>query len=252
MGNELDMVDPNALRPAVDYGWHLAISNISSKKCTAEVTCQVPLGAIPTDNTAYFQSRTIQIEPYSTWRNVVGSFYFPECGEYKHAPVTVSRSSTLLGQTQPVNITVSLADEDAMVAEATSGSSSNASWATLVANTKDDAKILEYLEAKANLQKIDMSLLSWRMHQQEFAKQVLQLLRKRRFFSHELWQYGLYHRFPDAIQELILQSGQSLITRCGRVIESPLVTFKDMPKTLDYDPMMTARGKKIYCTRRHL
>ncbi|KAI7875308.1 hypothetical protein K492DRAFT_211014 [Lichtheimia hyalospora FSU 10163] len=244
LGNELDMVDPNALRPSVDYGWHLAISNISSKKCIAEVTCQVPLGAIPTNNTAYFQSRTIQVEPYSTWRNIVGSFYFPECGEYKHAPVTVSRSSTLLGQTQLVNITVSIADEDVIMEEA-SGSSSNASWAALVANSKDDTKILDYLETKANLQKIDMSLLGWRMHQQEFAKQVLQLLRKRRFFSHELWQYGLYHRFPDAIQELILQSGQSLVNRCGGVIESPLVTFKDMPKTLDYDPMMTARAHPI-------
>ncbi|KAI9312675.1 hypothetical protein BX666DRAFT_1880893 [Dichotomocladium elegans] len=240
---DLEMVDPSDLEPSVEYGWNLAISNISSTCCTAEVTFQIPLGSIPTGTTPYIQSHTIQIKPYSTWRNVVGSFYFSKPGEYDHAPVTVSKASTLYGQTSPLHITVSKKDKNLSHLLA---SSSAVSWTALTAADSGvtDADILNYLKHKADLQKVDLKLLDWRMRNPEFAKQVLQILRDRMFFCKELWQYGFQHCFSDAIREYLLKAGECLFAKCGGVVETPLVSntiIQEPVKILDYFTMIGAR-----------
>ncbi|KAI9271588.1 hypothetical protein BDA99DRAFT_602382 [Phascolomyces articulosus] len=232
--DELDMVDPTQMEPATEYGWHVAISNVSSKKCDIEVTLQVPVGAIPTGNTPYCQSKTLQIQPYSTWQSVVGSFYFPSCGEFGQFPVTVaSRSSMLIGATSPLKLHVKTPDTI----------SASSSWTTLSSSGSDD-QVMTYL-LQANLDKVAFGLLRWRLSQPEFARRVIDTLRHRRFYSLSVWQYALYHRFPEAIKEL-LENQKSLLERCGAAFESPLVSTTTLstynrPSLLEYSPVIPAR-----------
>ncbi|RCI02858.1 hypothetical protein CU098_000362, partial [Rhizopus stolonifer] len=88
--NECIKVDPSTqtLRPHVEYGHHLVISNASSKTIICQVTTQIPTGAVPTQNASYCKSKTISINAYSTWHEIVSTFYFPDQGEHALVPVT--------------------------------------------------------------------------------------------------------------------------------------------------------------------
>ncbi|KAI7858568.1 hypothetical protein BDC45DRAFT_554138 [Circinella umbellata] len=235
--DELDMVDPNNMEPATEYGWHVAISNVSSKKCDIEVTLQIPVGSIPTGNTSYCKSQTLQLQPYSTWQSVVGSFYFPSCGEFGQFPVTVSsRTSMLMGATAPLKLQVKTPDVV----------SASSSWTTLSSGGSDD-QVITYL-LQANLEKVDFKLLRWRLGQPEFARRVIDTLRYRRYYSAAVWQYALYHKFPEAIKEL-LENEKNLLKICGVVFESPLISSSTLsnerPSLLEYSPVIPARQHQL-------
>ncbi|KAI9498263.1 hypothetical protein BDB00DRAFT_801811 [Zychaea mexicana] len=234
--DELDMVDPADLEPATEYGWHVAISNVSSKRSDIEVTLQVPVGSIPTGDTPYCQSRTLQLQPYSTWQSVVGSFYFPSCGEFGQFPVTVSCSSLLAGATSPLKLHVKTPDTV----------SASSSWTALASSGADDQVMTHLLQA--NLEKVDLGLLRWRLGNPEFARKVIDTLRYRRFYSIAVWQYALHHRFPEAIREL-LENEKSLLGLCGTAFESPLVSspthFIEHPTLVEYAPAIPARQHQL-------
>ncbi|KAI8138055.1 hypothetical protein BJV82DRAFT_717646 [Fennellomyces sp. T-0311] len=232
--DELEMVDPNDLEPGTEYGWHVAISNVSSKRCSIEVTLQVPVGAIPTGKTPYCHSRTLELLPYSTWQSVVGSFYFPSCGEFGQFPVTVSQKSKLVGATPSLKIHVKTPD-------ITSGTSS---WTTLASSGTEDQVITHLLQS--NLDKVNFELLRWRLNDPPFATRVIDTLRKRRFYSMAVWQYGLYHQFTDAIKEL-LENEEWLVNECGTAFESPLVSTSLLKLTslLEYAPVIPARQHQL-------
>ena len=231
------MVDPNNMEPATEYGWHVAISNVSSKKCDIEVTLQIPVGSIPTANTSYCKSETLQLQPYSTWQSVVGSFYFPSCGEFGQFPVTVSScASMLIGATAPLKLQVKTPDTV----------SASSSWTTLSSSGSDDQVMTHLLQA--NLDKIDFGLLRWRLGQPEFARRVIDTLRYRRYYSVSVWQYALYHKFPEAIKEL-LENEKKLLKKCGIVFESPLISSSILscqrPSLLEYSPVIPARQHQL-------
>lgn len=213
-------------------------TDISPKTRTVEVTLQVPTGSIPTRQTSYCRSRTIKIAAYSTWHEVVGSFYFPQVGDFTHLSVTVSESSKILGQTDPLGLTV----KPASVADLESKS---VSWST-VASEGSDERVLEYLR-EADLSKLDLSLLEWRMTNPEFALRLLGTLRELKFYSWSMWQYGLHHQFPVAVRELLQNDAHYLLYKCGSVLETPLVNIAPFDnnnlKILDYYPVINARGK---------
>lgn len=205
----------------------------------------MPTGSIPTGPSPFYcDMRVIKIEPYSTWRQVVGSFYFPKAGdEYIHYPVTVSRASTLLAQTQPLSLRV--LDPSSITSTGATTTTSSSSWTTLASHGSDD-EVISFLE-QAPLTKTPLNLITWRMVRADFAQRVLSTLRKRRFYTIELWQYGLHHQLTDAVREL-LENETTLLKRCGIVFESPLVTTRPLDlgalKILDYYPLVKARGKK--------
>ncbi|KAI8343507.1 hypothetical protein BC941DRAFT_95479 [Chlamydoabsidia padenii] len=254
------IVDPNQLMVRTPYGWHLAVSNISTKTAICELTLQIPTGAVPLGDTPYCQSKSIMIQPYTTWHEVVGSFYFPVHGTFHQFAVTVgeqqktqlettSNKSTptmiLVNQTQPLALTVTEPDEHKQYQANNTPLSDYASWS--VVNSTGTAKdVLTYVENNGGkLNTLDWSLVAWRMTNQSFARSLLTILTTHKHYESSLYAYGVYHGFVDIITDLLLQERSMLLERTGVVFDSPLVKWRssgqEYPKVLDYYPMANAR-----------
>ncbi|GAN07735.1 conserved hypothetical protein [Mucor ambiguus] len=241
-----------ALETSVEYGSHLIISNVSSKPLTCQVTVQVPTGSVPTQITSYCKSTTIRIEPYSTWHEVVGTFYFPSAGDYAIVPVTVSTSSgdTLIGMMDAMSIRVkepcsSAASEDSAANDA---SSTSQSWSA-IANNSSNEQVIAFLNSYRKLDKLDFSLISWRMGNRDFARSVFDTLKSRYFFAQDIWKYGISHQFHDVIGDLLLFQSGELLSQVGQVFESPLVVSNGLKQhellLFDYYPLLNARAHPL-------
>ncbi|KAI9304785.1 hypothetical protein BJ944DRAFT_240240 [Cunninghamella echinulata] len=262
--DEQHIVEPNQLLTETTYGWHLAVSNISSKTKVCELTLQIPTGAVPLGNIPYSQSKTIKIQPYSTWREVIGSFYFPTKGNYHHFAVTIGEQRKtiesndedpliLLNQTQTIPLIVSDINDQSEISQSkdaiTGGFNSHASW-SMINNTGTDQDVLTFVERydTSKLNHLDWSLVAWRMMNATFARSLLDILVKQKYYVKSLYAYGLYHRFNDIVSDLLEQERFSLLKNTGVNFESPLVNLRpydyDYLKVLDYYPVVNAR---VHC-----
>lgn len=240
------------LAPSVEYGSHLIISNVSSKPLTCQVTVQIPTGSVPTQSTTYCTSTTIRIEPYSTWHEVVGTFYFPNAGDFAIVPVTVSISSgdELIGMIDATNIRV--IEQSSAVDSADNSSSdvtsTSQSWSA-IANNSSNEQVIGFLNSYRKLDKLDFNLISWRMGNQEFARSVFDTLKSRYFFSQDIWKYGVSHQFNDIIRDLLLFQSNDLLNHVGQVFESPLVINNQLEQhellVFDYYPLLNARAHPL-------
>ena len=240
------------LEPSVEYGSHLIISNVSSKSLTCQVTVQIPTGSVPTQSTTYCKSTTICIEPYSTWHEVVGTFYFPNAGDFAIVPVTVSTSSgdKLIGMIDATSIRVT---EQSSAVDSADSNSNDAtltpqSWSA-IANNSSNEQVIGFLNSYRKLDKLDFSLISWRMGNQEFARSVFDTLKSRYFFSQDIWKYGVSHQFNDIIRDLLLFQSNDLLNKAGQVFDSPLVVNNKLEQhellIFDYYPLLNARAHPL-------
>ncbi|CAO3598460.1 unnamed protein product [Absidia cylindrospora] len=263
---EEHVVDPTQLLSHTPYGWHLAISNISTKAVICEVTLQIPTGAVPLGETPYCQSKNIIIQPYTTWHEVVGNFYFPEQGTFHQFPVTIGKqqndrpqysndiegindSSTtgmiLLNQTQPLVLTVNEIDERKQLYESAAPLSIYTSWSVVNSTgTADD--ILNFIENHGDkLKVLDWSLVMWRMTNRSFARSLLTFLATRKYYVNSIYAYGVYHGFNDIIADLLVQERFTLLQKTGITFDCRLVKWRaygnHYQKVLDYYPISNAR-----------
>ncbi|CEP11483.1 hypothetical protein [Parasitella parasitica] len=239
-----------ALEPAVEYGSHLVISNVSSKPLTCQVTVQIPTGSVPTQTTTYCKSSTIRIEPYSTWHQVVGTFYFPTAGEYVIVPVTVSTSSgdELIGMIEATNICVNEQFSGTASNDSNQAAPISQSWSA-IANSGSNEQVLRFLSSYRKLDKLDFSFISWRMSSRDFARSVFDTLKARYFLAQDIWKYGISHQFADVIRDLLLYQSNSLLSQVGQVFDSPLIASDKLKEhellIFDYYPLLNARAHPL-------
>ncbi|KAI8988000.1 hypothetical protein BDF20DRAFT_910548 [Mycotypha africana] len=249
--NECIKLNPlqTAFEPLLEYGNHLIISNASSKSITCQVTVQIPSGSIPTQIADYCKSKTVSIEAYSTWHEVMSTFYFPETGHYHIPPVTVSTVSgdDLLRMVHGFDIEV----KSPQRSEEVIATPNSMSWAS-IAKYGSLPSVLSFLDSYSKLDKLDLGLLQWRMTDKESARQIIDSLRSRYMYRRDLWQYGILHQFTDVLRELLLFESSYLLNRTGYIFESPIVStssasiyeeedYQNKLGTLDYYPMLHAR-----------
>ncbi|KAI8086266.1 uncharacterized protein BX664DRAFT_298784 [Halteromyces radiatus] len=252
------IVEPSQLLARTVYGWHLAISNISTKTVICEVTLQIPTGAIPLGETPYCQSKNILIKPYTTWHEVVGLFYFPTQGNYHHFAVTIGErqknqleqqdnnmtTMALVNQTQPLSLTVTEMEGE-LQRNTETALSAYASWSVVNSTGTGDDVLAFVANHVDKLDSLDWSLVIWRMTHYSFARCLLSLLKGHKYYVKSIYAYGIYHGFPDIISDLLVQERSFLLEYTGIVFDSPLVQWKsfdyDHFKILDYYPIANAR-----------
>ena len=216
--------------PHVVYGAQIILTNPTGNRQRLQVLLQIPWGAIPVNCGFFTRGTHVALEPHST-QTVEYYFYFPATGKFPHYPVTVARNDKVIAGVAPFtfNVVGQLSRVD------------KTSWAWLSQNgTPED--VLTFLQT-ANLHRLDLKEIAWRMKDRAYFKQATALLDSRRVYHDVLWSYGLQHNDPDTIRAYLAHT--RFADRCGLWLVSPLLTLDPVDRLayqhLEYAPLVNAR-----------
>ncbi len=227
--------------PQVVYGAQVVLTNPKGNRQKLQVLLQIPMGAIPVCNGFYTRGMHIALEPHGT-QTIEYFFYFPTTGVFPHYPVTLAQNDQVVGGAEPFTFHVvkQLSNVD------------KTSWAWISQNgTPED--VIAFLN-QANVLRLDLAEIAWRMKDKAFFKQVTDLLEARHVYSDVLWSYGLHHNDPETLSAWLEHS--SFADRCGLHLVSPLLTLDPVERLdyqhLEYAPLVNPRAHPVGAKRKIL
>jgi len=235
-GNErLDKYVTGEFLAGVVYGCEVVLTNPTSSPQKLELLLQIPRGAIPVLKGVATRSLPVRLEPYSTATREY-HFYFPGPGAFAQFPVHVSQEGKLLAFAQPAQFDV--VSEPSTV--------DTTSW-DYVSQNAEPNEVLAFLEA-ANLQRLDLSRIAWRMRDRGLFDRVLALLRARHVYDGTLWSYAIHHGAVPAIREY-LRHQDGFLAACGRYLDCALVTIDPIERRawqmIEYEPLFNPRAHRF-------
>jgi len=231
---QIDKYVSDEFLPQVVYGAEVVLTNPSGNRQRLAVLLQIPTGALPVNNGFYTRGRYVLLEPYNTQR-LEYYFYFPGTGKYQHYPVTVSRSDQVVAAAPPFsfNVVERLTRID------------KTSWAWLSQNGAPE-EVLAFLD-QANLHRLDLNDIAWRMKDRDWFKQSTALLERRHVWHETLWSYGLLHNDPETIRTFLRHS--PFADRCGLYLASPLLSLDPVERLayqhLEFTPLVNPRAHPV-------
>ncbi|MBL8748106.1 MAG: hypothetical protein JNK78_03030, partial [Planctomycetes bacterium] len=224
----------------VAYGCQVVVTNPTSSKRTTELLLQIPAGAIPVQKGFWTRGVPIELQPYAT-ATVEYAFYFPAAGDFAHYPVHAAEKGKLAAH----------ADARTLHVVATPSRVDTTSWEHVSQQGTAD-EVFAHLDA-ANVLRLDLSRLAWRMKDRTFFAAILPKLRARHAYDDTLWSFGILHQDQDVAREY-LRHADGFLATCGMAIESPLVTIDPVERHayqhLELDPLVHQRahvlgGKRV-------
>ena len=227
--------------PHVVYGAQVVLTNPKGHRQKLQVLLQIPMGAIPVSNGFYTRGVHVTLEPHAT-RTIEYFFYFPTVGTFPHYPVTLAQDDRVTGGAEPATFRVvkQLSHVD------------KTSWAWISQNgTPED--VLAFLE-QANVLRLDLDEIAWRMKDKAFFQKVTSLLEARHVYHDTLWSYGLLHNDPKTLGAWLEHS--PFADRCGLHLVSPLLTLNPVERLdyqhLEYAPLVNPRAHPVGARRKIL
>jgi hypothetical protein len=220
--------------PHVVYGAQIILTNPTGNRQRLQVLLQIPLGAIPVNGGFQTRGTHVALEPHST-QTIEYYFYFPQTGKYPHYPVTIARNDQVVAGVMPFifNVVASLSKVD------------KTSWAWLSQNGTPE-EVIEFLKS-ANLHRVELKQIAWRMKDAAYFKQATALLETRHVYDHTLWSYGLQHGDAATIRAYLQHS--PFAGRCGLWLASPLLTLDPVERRayqhLEYAPLVNPRAHQV-------
>ena len=218
----------------VAYGCQVVLTNPTPTLHELELLLQVPEGAIPVRDGFETRGVPVRIHPYAT-ETVEYHFYFPVPGSFPHYPVHVSRGGELLLFTPPVTLEV-LSEPSSVDTE---------SWQH-VSQSGTEEQVLAFL-GQANLQRLDLPRIAWRMRDRDFFESVIAELRRRHTYDHELWSFGLHHEDVRVAAEYLRHDGG--LGRCGSYLDTPLLRVDPVERRayqhVEYSPLFNGRAHRF-------
>jgi hypothetical protein len=225
----------NPLLRGIPYRANVVVTNPTSEKQRVQVLTQLPAGSLPLAGSKLTRSTPVELAPYST-SQVQYVFYFPAAGEFAHYGAQISAEESHIADTAAAKHRV--LDEPESVDQTT--------W-NYIADWGTDAQVLEFLQT-ANLERIDLSRIAFRLKHQAFYSQVTELLAASGRYEPNLWAYAVAHNDRDGIAELLYHR-PDFIARLGSTFASPLVDIDPRQQMsyehLDYKPLVVARIHRL-------
>lgn len=223
----------------VPYRTSVVVTNPTSTPKVVQVLCQLPAGAMPLAASRVTRSTPVNLGPYST-AQVQYSFYFPTAGQFDHYGSQVSSRGKHITATPSTSLRV--LPEPESVDETT--------W-SYIADWGSNQAVLDYL-AKANLQRLDLSRIAFRMQDKEFYSKVLSILSVSGRFDPTMWAYALLHKDAANITQL-LHNRPDFTAMLGPALRSTLVTLDPQEQMsyehLEYKPIVVARIHQLGAKR---
>jgi len=220
--------------PRVVYGAKVVLTNPTGQRRRLQVLLQVPVGALPVKDGVYTRGVYVALEPYST-QQIEYYFYFPGTGKFEHYPVTVSRNDVVVASAEPFtfNVVEHLTQID------------KTSWPWISQNGTPE-QVLAFLE-KANLHRLDLNEIAWRMKDRGWFKKATSLLERRHVWQETLWSYGILHNDPETIRSYLRYS--PFANQCGLYLISPLLVLDPVERLtyqhLEYAPLVNHRAHQV-------
>jgi len=224
--------------PQVVYGAQIVLTNPTGNRQKLHELLQIPAGAVPVKTAFYTRGSYVVLEPYTTQKQEY-FFYFPSTGTFPHYPVSLASNDRVVGRAKPTifNVVSKLSKVD------------TASWAWISQNGSED-DVIAFLKS-ANIHRLDLEEIAWRMKDRSFFKMVTSLLEKRHVYHDVLWSYGLLHNDPATIREYLRHS--PFADRCGLCLNSTLLTLNPVERFvyqhLEYSPLVNPRAHPIGVNR---
>ena len=227
--------------PHVVYGAQVLLTNPTGNRQNLQVLLQIPMGALPVSSGFYTRGIHVALDPHAT-QTIEYFFYFPTAGTYPHYPVTLAQNDRVTGGAAPFTFRVveQLSHID------------KTSWAWISQNGTPE-EVLAFLD-QANLLRLDLNEIAWRMKDKEFFKKTTALLQARHVYQDTLWAYGLLHNDPDTLRTWLEHS--PIADQCGLYLVSPLLVLDPVARLdyqhLEYAPLVNPRAHTVGAKRKIL
>ncbi|MEO8268146.1 MAG: hypothetical protein ABI557_00415, partial [Aureliella sp.] len=225
----------NPLLRGIPYRANVVVTNPTSEQQRVQVLTQLPAGSMPLAGSKLTRSTPVELAPYST-SQVQYVFYFPTAGEFAHYGAQVSAEASHIADTDAE--TYRVLDEPESVDQTT--------W-SYIADWGTDAQVIEFLQT-ANLERLDLSRIAFRMKDQAFYSQITELLVASGRYDPNLWAYAIAHNDRNGIAQLLYHR-PDFIARLGSVFTSPVVNIDPRQQMsyeqLDYKPLVVARIHRL-------
>lgn len=218
----------------VVYGCQVVLTNPTSTPRKLELLLQIPRGALPVQNGFVTKGMPMVLDAYATSR-IEYSFYFPAAGEFAHFPAHVAKDGVLIASAQVAR--------DVLPVVAVPTEVDAKSWERVSQDgTADD--VMAFL-AQANLQRVDLSRVLWRLEDRAFFERMIGFLRSRHVWNETFSSYALLHGVESEAREWL--RGNDVVTRrCAPGLRSPLLTLEPVERQwwelIEYSPLVHARA----------
>ena len=232
-------VQDKSLIKGTVYRLRLVLTNPSATQVRMSVLQQIPQGAIPLENAKTVAGRKIDLAPFAT-QELTTKFYFPAAGSFQHygAQIAIDGKSVIAAP----STTLKVLDVPDSVDES--------SWAYVSAWGSDD-QVLKHLET-ANLFKIDLDAIAWRMANRKFFDACLTRLTDYGVFNATLWAYALKHNDVPRLREY-LERSDAVVARVGIILNADIMQVEPIDRLafehLDFRPLVVARTHQLGAKR---
>jgi hypothetical protein len=211
------------------------LTNPTGNPMRVQILMQVPQGSIPLEAGRNVTVREFQLAPFST-QETSHVFYFPAAGEFQHYGARASSSGKYLAHVNSTPLRVL----DAPLSIDDTSWDYIAAWGT-------NEQVLAALD-KANVAKIDLGLIAWRMQDKAFWNQVLERLDGIGVYQPTLWGYALVHRDEGRLKEF-LEAQDPIVQRVSPYFDSKWMHV-DLESRLRYEhldfrPIVVARAHRL-------
>jgi len=217
------------------YRSRVVLTNPTGNLMRVQILMQIPQGAIPLEAGRNVTVREFQLAPFST-QETSHVFYFPAAGEFQHYGARASSLGKYLAHAESSAVRVL----DAPL------SVDDTSW-EYIAAWGSNQQVLVALE-KANIAKIDLGLIAWRMSDQAFWKQVLDKLDGIGVYHPTLWGYALRHRDEVRMKEL-LEAQEPIVQSVSPYFDTKWMHVDLETRLryehLDFRPIVVARTHRL-------
>ncbi len=230
----------NEFLTGVAYGCQVVVTNPTATPRRVELLLQIPSGAIALNGSRATNSQPVVLGAFAT-ATAEYAYYFPHVGENDHFPVHIASDGAFLAAAAPMKL------RSVEVLEQVDA----ASWGHVSQNASEQV-LLEWL-GSANLQRVDLSRIEWRLRDKEFFSELVTLLRANHVYHDGVWSYAVLHQDRKATREY-LEHQEGFVSRCGAWLQSPLLDIDPVARRAyehaEFMPLYHSRAHQIGIWRR--
>jgi hypothetical protein len=237
VGSEpLERPVPNdAMVRGIHYQARIVVTNPTNMERRVQVLAQIPQGSIAISGGKTSRNWPVVLGPYSS-QQLAFDFYFPEAGQFELYGAQISDEKGFISSVASRKLEVLSEPKNI----------DTTTW-EYVSDWGTADEVLAFLKS-ANLRKIDLSRIAFRMQDKSFYERTLELLSNAGVYQDTLWSYSLKHLDDSRIREYV-EHRDDFMRRLGPSLPQGLVQLDPVERSwfehLDFRPLIVARVHQL-------